>query len=61
MDDGYFYSYGRTKTILLCTESFNKTECIFIQSLLLKLGIKSTLKIRNKIKDIYRIRIFYIN
>jgi hypothetical protein len=27
MDDGYFDSYGRTKTILLCTESFTKEEC----------------------------------
>ena len=24
MDDGYFDSYGRTKTILLCTESFTR-------------------------------------
>jgi LAGLIDADG DNA endonuclease family len=32
MDDGYFYSYGRTKTVLLCTESFTKEECIILQS-----------------------------
>lgn len=56
MDDGYFDSYGRCQTIILCTESFTKTECILLQSLLLDLGIKTTLKIRNKEKDTYRIR-----
>jgi LAGLIDADG DNA endonuclease family protein len=39
MDDGYFDSYGRTKTVLLCTESFTKEECIILQSLLEKLNI----------------------
>ena len=43
MDDGYFDSYGRTKTVLLCPESFTKEECIILQFLLEKLGIKSTL------------------
>jgi hypothetical protein len=57
MDDGYFDSYGRAKTVLLCTESFTKDECIIIQSLLKKLDIKSTLKIRDKINNRYRIRI----
>jgi LAGLIDADG DNA endonuclease family len=57
MDDGYFYSYGRTKTVLLCTESFTKEECIILQSLLEKLNIKSTLKIRDKFNNRYRIRI----
>ena len=57
MDDGYFDSYGRTKTVLLCTESFSKEECIILQSLLEKLNIKSTLKIRDKINNRYRIRI----
>jgi len=57
MDDGYFDNYGRTKTIILCTESFSKIECILLQSLLKDLGIKTTLKIRNKDKDLYRIRI----
>ena len=57
MDYGYFYSYGRTKTVLLCTESFTKEECIILQSLLEKLNIKSTLKVRDKINDRYRIRI----
>ena len=56
-DDGYFYSYGRTKTVLLCTESFTKEECIILQSLLEKLNIKSTLKVRDKINNRYRIRI----
>jgi len=57
LDDGYFYSYGRTKTVLLCTESFTKEECIILQSLLEKLNIKSTLKIRDKFNNRYRIRI----
>ena len=58
MDDGYFDSYGRTKTVLLCTESFTKEECVILQTLLLaKLNIKSTLKIRDKINNRYRIRI----
>jgi hypothetical protein len=56
-DDGFFDSYGRTKTIILFTESFTKEECIILQSLLKKLNIKSTLKIRNKINNRYRIRI----
>jgi len=57
MDDGYFDSHGRTKTILLCTESFSKEECIILQSLLVKLDIKSTLKVRDKVNNKYRIRI----
>ena len=58
MDDGYFDSYGRTKTVLLCTESFSKEDCITLQNLLLnKLNIKSTLKIRDKNNNRYRIRI----
>lgn len=57
MDDGYFDSYGRTKTTLLCTESFTKEECIILQSLLKNLNIKSTLKVRSKINNRYRIRI----
>ena len=57
MDDGYFDSHGRTKTVLLCTEAFTKEECIILQSLLEKLNIKSTLKVRDKINDRYRIRI----
>ena len=57
MDDGYFDSYGRTQTLLLCTESFTKLECELLQSVLSSLEIKSTLKIRNKEKSTYRIRI----
>ena len=45
MVDGFFDSYGRTKTIILCTESFFEEECIILQSLLEKLDIKSTLKL----------------
>jgi hypothetical protein len=56
MDDGYFDSYGRIKTIIICTESFTKEECILLQSILKILGIKTTLKIRNKDKDRYRFR-----
>ena len=57
MDDGYFDSYGRAKTVILCTESFKEEECILLQSVLEELNIKSTLKIRNKINNRYRIRI----
>lgn len=57
MDDGYFDSYGRSKTVLICTESFTKEECIILQSLLEKLNIKSTLKVRDKINNRYRIRV----
>jgi hypothetical protein len=57
MDDGYFDSNGRTKTTLLCTESFSKEECIVLQSLLENLNIKSTLKVRDTNKNRYRIRI----
>ena len=57
MDDGYFDNYGRTKTVILCTESFTKEDCIILQSLLEKLNIKSTLKTRDKINNKYRIRL----
>lgn len=39
MEDGYFDSYGRTQTILLCTESFTKEEWIILQDLLSNLDI----------------------
>ena len=42
MDDGYFDSYGRAKTVILCTESFKEEECILLQSVLEELNIKST-------------------
>ena len=57
MDDGYFDNYGRANTLILCTESFKEEECILLQSVLEELNIKSTLKIRNKINNRYRIRI----
>lgn len=57
MQDGFFDKYGRAQTIILCTESFTKAECIILQDVLKNIGIKSTLKIRNKSKDTYRIRI----
>lgn len=57
IQDGYFDAHGRTQTIILCTESFTKTECVLLQEVLKNMGIKSTLKIRNKEKDTYRIRI----
>lgn len=57
MDDGYFDSHGRTQTVLLCTESFSKEDCIALQSVLENLSIKSTLKVRDKINNRYRIRI----
>ena len=57
MDDGFFDSYGRANTVILCTESFTEEECIILQTLLAELDIQSTLKIRNKINNRYRIRI----
>lgn len=57
MEDGYFDSHGRTQTLLLCTECFTKSECLLLMDVLSKLGIKSTLKVRNRAKDTYRIRI----
>lgn len=56
-EDGYFDNHGRTKTIILCTESFPKEDCFLLQKVLNGLGIKSSLKIRNKEEDRYRIRI----
>jgi len=41
-----------------CTESFTKEECIILQSVLVKFNIKSTLKVRDKVNNKYRIRIF---
>ena len=48
MEDGYFDNNGRTQTLILCTESFTKTECMLLQEILLKYDIKSTLKVRSK-------------
>lgn len=55
MDDGYYQNDDNT--IYFCTESFTKQECETLQLLLLDLGIHSGLKLRNKSKDTYRIRI----
>jgi hypothetical protein len=57
MEYGYFDNYGLTQTIHLCTECFTKTECLLLMDAISKLGIKSTLKVRNCTKGTYRIRI----
>lgn len=57
IQDGYFDAYGRALTVILCTESFTKQECILLQQVLLSFSIKSTLKVRNKQQDTYRIRV----
>lgn len=55
MEDGYFDNYGRSLTVILCTECFTKIECELLQKVLLSFGINSTLKIRDSAN--YRIRI----
>lgn len=55
MDDGYFDT--NKKIIIFCTENFSKEECIILQNLLFKLNIKTSLYLRNKNKDTYRIRL----
>lgn len=55
MDDGYWENDG--KTIFFCTECYTKTECLFLIKLLAGLGIKATLKVRNKGNNTYRIRV----
>ena len=57
IQDGYFDNYGRAQTIILCTESFTMAECHILQNVLAEWNIISTLKIRNKNKNTYRIRI----
>jgi hypothetical protein len=57
IEDGYFDNYGRTKTVLLCTESFTKAECVCLQEVLAKFNIKTSLKVRDLQKDTYRIRV----
>lgn len=44
-------------TVILCTESFTKDECILLQQVLMTYNLKSTLKVRNKEMNIYRIRL----
>jgi len=45
------------KHFVFCTESITKEECIILQSVLVKFNIKSTLKVRDKVNNKYRIRI----
>lgn len=55
MQDGYYdTSY---KSIILCTEGFTKEECILLQQVLKNFSIESGLKVRNKERDTYRLRI----
>jgi hypothetical protein len=56
MEDGYF-EYGKAQTVLLCTESFTKAECELLILALAKLDIIATLKVRNKAKGSFRVRI----
>ena len=42
IEDGYFDNYGRTKTVLLCTESFTKAECVCLQEVLANFNIKTS-------------------
>lgn len=55
MDDGYFDK--SIKTLILCTENFSLEECQLLQKLLLDYNIVTSLKLRNKYKNTYRIRI----
>lgn len=57
IEDGYYDGHGRTQTVLLCTESFTKTECELLIRVLANIGITSTLKVRNPQAKTYRIRI----
>lgn len=52
MQDGYF-----DKTILLCTENFNKMDLYILQNILRSMKIKNSLKVRDKNLKTYRIRI----
>ena len=55
MEDGYWEN--NDCTFLFCTECYTKKECLFLISLLSRLGVKAGLKMRNRKKDTYRIRI----
>lgn len=48
---GYFDNHGRTQTLLLCTESFTKAECVCLQEVLANLGLKTTLKVRDSPRE----------
>lgn len=54
IQDGSFDNHSRTQTIILCT---TMAECLILKNVLTESGIISTLKIRNKDKNTYRIRI----
>jgi len=45
------------KLFFFCTECFSRQDNLFLIQLLSHLGIKATLKIRNKAKDACRIRV----
>ena len=53
MNDGYWDA----NTVVLCTESFTKEDCLLLLDLLAKLGIVAGLKLRSREKNVYRIRI----
>lgn len=57
MEDGYFDSYERTETVLVCNESFTLEECVILQGVLADLGIRATLKVRDSSAGTHRIRI----
>lgn len=45
------------KHFFFVLNQFTKEECIILHSILVKLNIKSTLKVRDKANNTYRIRI----
>ncbi len=45
------------KHFFFALNQFTKEECIILQSVLVKFNIKSTLKVRDKVNNKYRIRI----
>lgn len=55
MQDGYFDN--ARQTVFLCTEGFTKSESLLLVNRLRKHNIKTSLVIRNKSKDTYRIRV----
>jgi hypothetical protein len=55
IEDGYWDNDA--KTILFCTECFILQENMFLIKLFSDLGIKATLKVRNKAKGTYWIRV----
>lgn len=56
IQDGYFDN-GRAQTLVFCTESFTKEECVLLQDVLMSYDISSSLKVRDKKINSYRIRI----